>query len=155
MDSPRTVVIMLPCLAGFVHARLREELRKNYKIFVFRGKDTTDIYEGLVKGVTRVCGEGKTVALHGWSMGGGILLKYLASPDFQERMSSIVAVLLYAASGTTSKALPNGSPKTILYHNTNDEGIPSDQSAGNVKTLGGGTMLHSRDKIQWQQPPVQ
>jgi dienelactone hydrolase len=136
---------MLPCNAGFVHGRLREELSKNYEIFVFRGKDTTAIFEGLVKEIARVCDEGKTVALHGWSMGGGILLKYLASPDFQKRMSSIVAVLLYAASGTARKALPKGSPKTILYHNTNDVVISIDDSVQNVETLGGATMLHARD----------
>jgi hypothetical protein len=141
----RTVVIMLPCAGEFVHPRLKEELSKRYEIFEFQGRDQRELYKGLVAEVERVCAEGKTVALHGWSMGGGILLEYLASPHFKKHMSSIVAVLLYAAAGSAYRALPKGAPQTILYHNTNDKVIDSYNSDDNAKTLGGRARVHSSD----------
>jgi dienelactone hydrolase len=135
---------MLPCGDGFAHRGLKSKLEsRGDEIIEFSGTNQTEIYDGLVREVANACDFGKTIALHGWSMGGGILLKFLDSDDFKDYMYSIVAVFLYAAAGQARRALPDGAPLTILYHNINDSVIKSSTSASNVKTLGKGTILRT------------
>ena len=133
------VVIMLPCGGGFVHGGFRDALhREGIRVHEITGTDQRAIIDRLERLLQLE--KTSTIILHGWSMGGGILLKSLSRiPDH------VHAVIVYAGAG--SVVLDSGH-RVLLYHNTNDRMIRAKQSLENLDLLGSGNarlILSSQD----------
>ena len=133
------VVIMLPCGGGFVHGGLRDALhREGIRVHEITGTDQRAIIDRLERLLQLE--KTSTIILHGWSMGGGILLQSLSRiPDH------VHAVIVYAGAG--SVVLDSGH-RVLLYHNTNDRMIRAKQSLENLDLLGSGNarlILSSQD----------
>ena len=128
--SSSVVVIMLPCGGGFPHPGLRDAIRREgVRVHDINGTDQRMIIHRLKHLVQVEKERGSTIILHGWSMGGGILLRYLSEiPDGYVR-----AVVLYAPAG---RARVSTNTSVVVYHNTNDRIIPVTQSHTNVDMLG-------------------
>jgi hypothetical protein len=136
------VVIMVPGATGHVHENLKRDLTESFEVVDMSAHAVEDMDDCLIEEVEKACRAGKSVVLHGWNSGAKIVMEYLTSTT--DHLSSIVAVLLYAPAECTlmGKALQTGSPRTILYHNTNDTMVDIQRSVESVVRLGGRTILH-------------
>ena len=138
----RVSVILLPCGAGFSHPllikRLHDvELRNVYNL---EDIDTKNMIRSIDEVAKREYKRGQTVILHGWSMGGGIVLEYLNMYDGDPPY--IDFVLLFAAAGSAS--LKSSIP-VVLYHNVHDSVIRLRTSERNKNVLGTWAVLKTSD----------
>ena len=139
----RVSVILLPCGAGFSHPLLQKRLHDIgiQNIYVLDGnRNPIRTIDDVAK---REHERGHTVVLHGWSMGGGIALKYL--DIYGGNPPHIDFILLFAAAGSVKS---RSSIPIVLYHNIHDSVIQSSLSDKNVHVLGKWAVLKTSDVKQ-------
>ena len=127
------VVIFLPCGSGFIHPPLSSALSSHQEIKQIHINGTHDLLRRLTDCVTEQLRHRPPprIILHGWSMGGSVILQYLA----KRNTPPLLGVFLYAAAGISKRS--NGQPNVFLFHNNHDSVIPVQYSHENEIILGG------------------
>ena len=124
------VVIFLPCGAGFIHKDLAAALTTYKEITQVHITGTDSLLEKLSLAVNEQIQKEPTIRiiLHGWSLGGAVILAQRDRPK-------VLSVFLYAAADRCTGC--TFQEDVFLYHNVYDTVINVTVSETNAKILNG------------------
>lgn len=123
-------VIMLPCGGGFVHTPLHNRLKKlGIRTLTLHGTNERTLTRQLMSAIKQEKSQKNTICLHGWSMGGGIILSNL----HRMHKDDIDHVIIFAGAGRARKVT---DIDITLFHNSNDSVINIEMSEENGRILG-------------------